>query len=122
MIELLTDTAMKEKIKLSFVPVFEKFGKIILSHLASKHGLKGKEVLRGPVFELEKKNFKNFSDGSERKAKKSDLDELVRADRAISDQTQEMIDQPIKRISRVRMGMQPHWVILKHGKIISKTI
>lgn len=106
----LVDYALNQKIKIQNIAVFEKYAKVMISRLESKHKIIPIKISKETVFVLEKKNFKNFSTGDEEVATKKDVDEIV------------WFNTGKKATDKEREKIFPHqeFILRGNGKIISK--
>jgi len=107
----LLDEGMDEQIKIEAVAAFKKYAKPMLLRLKQKYKLIPKKHSDEYVLILNKKNFKDFSEGDERQAAKKDIDELARLNSGINF---------INESERKKIFPKNEFIIRKNGKIISK--
>lgn len=108
--ELLNE-GVKAKIKIKAVAAFEKYAKPMLLRLKKKYKLIPKKYSDEYVLVLNKKDFKDFSEGDEKQASDKDIDELARLNEGINFVNDE---------ERKKIFPKNEFILKKSGKIVSK--
>ncbi|MFA5843085.1 MAG: GNAT family N-acetyltransferase [Candidatus Gracilibacteria bacterium] len=115
-VRALTDHLMAQKHKLDDLACFRRYAEIIIDQLEKKHDMTPKKINHETVFKLSKKDFKDFSTGTEETAKNSDRKELVLFERLMF---KEGIKTPITKNELNRIILHEQFLIRKNKKIIS---
>lgn len=120
-IKALVDFNIEQGVEIESIPCFKKYADVMLERLKSKHRLIPKKNKKETVYILTKKDFQDFSKGTEEQATEKDIDELVlfyfhnnvKTHRSVS--LKEITEQDRKRIH-----YQTEFIIRKDNTIISK--
>jgi len=110
-IDELLDEGIKANIKITAVAAFEKYAKSMLVRLKKKYKIVPKKFSNEYVLVLNKKDFKDFSEGGEKQASSKDIDELARLNGGINFVNDE---------ERKRIFPKNEFIIRMDGKIVSK--
>lgn len=76
-IEELVDYGRSKKLKIEVIAAFKKYAEIMMNRLKKTHSIKPKNVSRQTVYVLTKKDFTDFSKGTEEIATQKDIDEIA---------------------------------------------
>lgn len=109
----LIDFAMREDLQIQCVAAFKKFADSTVAHLRQAYGKIPKKISEQTVFLLEKKDFVDYSDGSETKATIEDIDEV-----AIFNTQRKLAEVTEKE--RKKVFIKNEFILRKNGTIVSK--